>query len=46
VNVTLTYTGDITDYAFQNPMGPVTTFPDPAAGYQKFEAWLGVRVFY
>lgn len=44
LNATLGYTGDFTDFEYQTDagMGPVL---EPA-GFNKFEAWLGVRVFY
>lgn len=43
VNATLQYTGAFTDYQYRvmRPVDPI----DPA-GFNKFEAWLGVRVFY
>lgn len=45
VNATVRYTGAFTDYEYRIPFpGPMTVI-DPA-GYNKFEAWLGVRVFY
>ena len=41
LNVTVGYTGDFTDFEYQLPgFGP-----DPA-GFNKVEAWLGLRVFY
>lgn len=44
LNATLQYTGSFTDFSYSVPttMGPVV---DPA-GFNKFQAWLGVRVFY
>lgn len=47
VNGTLRYTGNFTDFQYRidDPMGGGGSFPDPA-GFNKFEAWLGVRVFY
>jgi len=36
------YIGDFTDFRYFGAQ-PLL---DPAAGYQRFEAWLGVRVFY
>lgn len=46
VNGTLRYTGSFTDFQYfvTDPMMPAPIL-DPA-GYHKFEAWLGVRVFY
>lgn len=45
VNATLRYTGSFTDFQYRvdDPAGP--SIIDPA-GFNKFEAWLGVRVFY
>lgn len=45
VNATLRYTGDFTDYQYRVPVGGGAPLIDPA-GFNKFEAWLGVRVFY
>ncbi len=45
VNGTLRYTGNFTDYTYTIDPGTGGALPDPA-GYNKFEAWLGVRVFY
>ncbi|MEZ4252182.1 MAG: hypothetical protein R3B99_28545 [Polyangiales bacterium] len=44
LNASLGYLGNFTDfeYTVDTGMGPVV---DPA-GFNKFEAWLGVRVFY
>ncbi len=42
LNVSLAYTGDYTDFEYQVAGAPT---PDPA-GFNKFEAWLGLRVFY
>lgn len=44
VNGTLAYTGSFTDFQYSVSLAGVP-IPDPAA-YNKFEAWLGVRVFY
>lgn len=44
VNATLRYTGNYTDYVYL-PSGTAGTLIDPAS-FNKFEAWLGVRVFY
>jgi hypothetical protein len=44
VNATLAYLGDFTDFQYNVMTGPGAIL-DPA-GYNKFEAWLGVRVFY
>ena len=44
INGTLRYTGDFTDYEYR--LSTVTgTILDPA-GFDKVEAWLGVRAFY
>ncbi|MEM1414422.1 MAG: outer membrane beta-barrel protein, partial [Myxococcota bacterium] len=46
VNLSVGYFGDFTDFEF---LIPVDTEPAPVAdpaGFSKFEAWLGVRVFY
>ena len=48
VNGSLGYQGDFTDFQYQVMVGsPMMTMTllEPA-GYNKFEAWLGVRVFY
>ncbi|HJL16251.1 MAG TPA: hypothetical protein RMH99_11380 [Sandaracinaceae bacterium LLY-WYZ-13_1] len=46
VNATLRYTGNFTDYAYEvDDLSDMTTFLVPAQ-FNKFEAWLGVRVFY
>ena len=45
VNTSLRYIADFTDYQYGDP-GGAGALPDPAAAYQKFEAWLGVRAFY
>ena len=43
----LEYQGDITDYRFSDPVAlPGAVIPDPGAGYQRVEAWLGARVSY
>ncbi len=44
VNATLSYLGDFTDFQY-NVMTASSAILDPA-GFNKFEAWLGVRVFY
>lgn len=44
INGQLQYTGDFTDFRYAVLVAG-TPIPDPA-GYNKFEAWLGVRVFY
>lgn len=44
LNATLAYLGDFTDFRYNIVTGPGVVL-DPA-GYNKFEAWLGVRVFY
>jgi len=45
VTASVGYYGDFTDYTYTFPtMG--ATIPDPGGGYQKFEAWLGLRAFY
>lgn len=46
VNGTLRYTGSFTDFSYRvDDPATGTTFLDPG-GFNKFEAWLGVRVFY
>lgn len=40
------YIGDFTPYAFNTPAGAGSLLPDPSAAYQRFDAWLGVRVFH
>jgi len=45
VNATLNYIGNFTDYSYQIDPGMAPVFLDPA-GFNKFQAWLGVRVFY
>lgn len=44
LNATVGYTGDYTDFEYQADVG-MGAFPEPA-GFNKFEAWLGLRVFY
>lgn len=44
VNGTVRYTGNFTDFQYQIDTGGAPII-DPA-GYNKFEAWLGARVFY
>lgn len=39
------YYGDFTDFDY-DPTAIGGPIPDPGGGYQKFEAWLGLRVFY
>lgn len=45
INTTLRYMGDFTDWRYNVSVGTMGTILDPA-GYNKFEAFLGVRVFY
>jgi len=45
INTTLRYGGDFTDYHYNVAVMSSGTILDPA-GYNKFEAFLGVRVFY
>lgn len=46
VNGTLRYSGAFTDFRYRVPIDPsMPPVLDPA-GFSKFEAWLGVRVFY
>jgi hypothetical protein len=45
INTTLGYHGDFTDYHYNIATTMGAPIPDPA-GYNKFEAFLGVRVFY
>ncbi len=42
LNLSLSYLGDYTDFEYPAAGSPA---PDPA-GFNKFEAWLGLRVFY
>jgi len=44
LNATITYLGDFTDFQYSVPIGAGRVL-DPA-GYNKVEAWLGVRAFY
>ena len=44
LNATVTYLGDFTDFQYSVPIGAGRVL-DPA-GYNKVEAWLGVRAFY
>lgn len=44
LNLSFAYTGDFTDFEYQLTT-MAGTIPDPA-GFNKVEAWLGVRVFY
>ena len=47
LNLTLGYYGDFTDYEYDDSiLRPGEFFPDPGGGFQKFEAWFGLRVFY
>lgn len=40
------YQADMTDYRFADPVSDMSVvIPDPGAGYQRVEAWLGVRIF-
>ena len=43
VTLHLEYLADFTDFAFSNSAAPLV---DPSASYSKFQAWLGLRVFY
>jgi hypothetical protein len=38
------YLADFTDFEYLGP--PTAPLLDPTANYQRFEAWLGIRVFY
>jgi len=40
------YLGDFTDFQYVNPGGTSGIIPDPGAQYQRFDAWLGVRVYH
>lgn len=44
LTASLGYYGDFTDYEYTFDSGGA--IPDPGGGYQKFEAWLGLRAFY
>ncbi len=45
LNASVGYFGDFTDFEYQVSDGAGGLIPDPA-GFNKFEAWLGLRVFY
>ena len=45
VPASIGYYGDFTDYEYTFDTGGAA-IPDPGGGYQKFEAWLGLRAFY
>ncbi len=45
VNLTFGYTGNYTDFEYQLDIAGMGTVPDPAS-FNKFDAWLGVRIFY
>ena len=45
LNASVGYTGDFTDFQFLDP-ATGAVYPDAPAGFSKFEAWLGLRVFY
>lgn len=46
ITLNLEYLGDFTTYTFVTPSGVTGVLPDPPAQYQRFDAWLGVRVFH
>ncbi|MEM9861393.1 MAG: hypothetical protein AAF938_07245 [Myxococcota bacterium] len=45
LNASFGYTADFTDFVFNDPSTELT-YPDAPAGFNKIEAWLGLRVFY
>lgn len=46
INATVGYLGDFTDFEYQvEDISTGVPIPDPA-GFNKFQAWLGLRVFY
>jgi hypothetical protein len=45
MNGSFQYTGNVTDFSYLTPTSLGAAVVDPAA-YNKFELWLGVRVFY
>lgn len=45
LNASIGYYGDFTDYEY-SAAAAGGAIPDPGGGYQKFEAWLGLRAFY
>ncbi len=45
ITATLGYVASFTNYDYVVTM-PGTIIPDPGSGYQRFDAWLGLRVFY
>lgn len=44
-NATLIFVGDFTDFEYLRPISASMIIIDPAE-YSRFEAWLGVRIFY
>lgn len=46
ITLAFDYLGDYTDFAFTTPSGSTSILPDPVSQYQRFDAWLGVRVFH
>lgn len=44
LNATIAYTGGFTDFDYTGPSTAI--YPDAPASYNKFEAWLGLRIFY
>lgn len=40
------YIGNFTPYSYNTPATAASLLPDPSAAYQRFDAWLGVRVFH
>lgn len=46
LNASIGYYGDFTDFEYDPATIGGGIVPDPGGGYQKFEAWLGVRAFY
>lgn len=44
LNASLSYAAGFTDFDYTGPASAI--YPDAPASYNKFEAWLGLRVFY
>lgn len=40
------YMAVFTDYQYNDPIASMEVIPDPGAGFQKFDVWGGIRVFY
>ena len=44
ITLELSYLADFTDFAYRPD--PSIELVDPGAGFNKFQTWLGLRVFY